>query len=160
MKKFLLILVGTGLTLSALAYGWWAWHKHETDHLAYTLSPVERGTLEDIVSASGLVRPREVYIVGSDLSGKAVAVLADYNQTVAEGDVLGWSWLFPPYRWVFDAQALELTRALVFDGTCLRGKCEDDHNLGYELMKRFAHVVVQRLQATRLQLLDVYGILA
>ena len=80
-------------------------------------------------------------------------------QTVGEGEVLGWSWLFPPYRWHYDAVALELTRVAAFDGRCLREKCEHDHDLGYELMKRFAQVMAQRLQATRLQLLDVYGVL-
>ena len=80
-------------------------------------------------------------------------------QTVGADEVLGSSWLFPPYRWYFDAQALELTRMLVFDGKCLREKCERDHDLGYELMKRFAQEMEQRLQATRLQLLDVYGLL-
>lgn len=79
-------------------------------------------------------------------------------QTVGEGEVLGWSWLFPPYHWHFDARALELTRAIAFDGKCLRTKCEEDHDLGYELVKRFAHILVERLQATRLQLLDVYGV--
>ena len=74
------------------------------------------------------------------------------------GEVFGWSWLFPPYRWHFDVQALDLTRALVFDGQCLRAKCEADHDLGYALMQRFAQVIVQRLQATRLQLLDLYGV--
>jgi CRP/FNR family cyclic AMP-dependent transcriptional regulator len=78
-------------------------------------------------------------------------------QTIAEDDVLGWSWLFPPYRWRFDARALELTRAVALDGACLRRKAEEDYRLGCELMRRFAQVVVQRLQATRLQLLDVYG---
>jgi CRP/FNR family transcriptional regulator, cyclic AMP receptor protein len=77
--------------------------------------------------------------------------------TLHEDDVLGWSWLFPPYRWQFDAQALEPVRAVAFDGTCLRTKCTNDHTLGYELMRRFAQVMVSRLQATRLQLLDVYG---
>ena len=79
-------------------------------------------------------------------------------ETIEAGDVLGWSWLFPPYRWHFDAQALELTRAIAFDGECLRAKCDDDHDLGYTLMQRFARIMMQRLQATRLQLLDVYGV--
>ncbi|MDH3603851.1 MAG: cyclic nucleotide-binding domain-containing protein [Candidatus Tectomicrobia bacterium] len=79
-------------------------------------------------------------------------------ETIEAGEVLGWSWLFPPHRWHFDAQALELTRAIAFDGACLRAKCDEDHDLGYMLMQRFAHVMVQRLQATRLQLLDVYGV--
>ena len=79
-------------------------------------------------------------------------------ETLEAGDVLGWSWLFPPYHWYFDAQAIELVRATAFDGQCLRTKCEADHDLGYELMRRFARVMSQRMQATRLQLLDVYGV--
>lgn len=78
--------------------------------------------------------------------------------TVGEGEVLGWSWLFPPYRWMFDAKALELTRAIALDGKCLRQKCERDHELGYELMKHSMQVAVQRLQATRLQLLNLYDV--
>ena len=77
--------------------------------------------------------------------------------TVEEGDVLGWSWLIPPYHWHFDARAIDLTRAIALDGKCLRTKCEEDHNLGYELLKRFSHIIEQRLQATRIRLLDVYG---
>jgi CRP-like cAMP-binding protein len=78
-------------------------------------------------------------------------------ETLGEGEILGWSWLVPPYNWHFDARALELSRAIALDGKCLRTKCEEDHDLGYELLKRFAHIMEQRLQATRLQLLDVYG---
>jgi len=77
-------------------------------------------------------------------------------ETIGEGDVLGWSWLIPPYRWRFDARALELTRAIALDGKCLRAKSEEDHNLGYELLKRFSSIIVDRFEATRLQLLDVY----
>lgn len=78
-------------------------------------------------------------------------------ETVDAGEVLGWSWLFPPYRWHFDARALSLVRATSFDGACLRGKCERDPQLGYDLMSRFAQVMIQRLQWTRMRLLDVYG---
>jgi CRP/FNR family cyclic AMP-dependent transcriptional regulator len=85
--------------------------------------------------------------------GKGTLMIA----TLGEGTVVGWSWLFPPYRWSFDARALEQTRTVVFDGACLRGKCEEDKSLGYELMQRFAAIMLERLQATRLQLLDVYG---
>jgi CRP-like cAMP-binding protein len=81
-------------------------------------------------------------------------------ETIEAGDVLGWSWLFPPYRWQFDAQALQLVRAIAFDGRCLRTKCNEDHDLGYDLMQRFARVMSQRLQATRLQLLDLYSVQA
>jgi CRP-like cAMP-binding protein len=79
-------------------------------------------------------------------------------QTIEAGDALGWSWLFPPYRWHFGARTLELTRAIAFDGACLRMKAEADHDLGYELLKRFSRTIIERLQATRLQLLDVYGL--
>ncbi|MCF6156288.1 MAG: cyclic nucleotide-binding domain-containing protein [Candidatus Brocadia sp.] len=79
-------------------------------------------------------------------------------QTIGEGEVLGWSWLIPPYHWHYDARALELTRAIALDGKCLRIKCEQDHDLGYELLKRFAYIITQRLETTRLQLLDIYGI--
>jgi CRP-like cAMP-binding protein len=78
-------------------------------------------------------------------------------QTLAEGEIVGVSWLIPPYRWTYDARALGLVRAIAIDGACLRGKCEADHDLGYEMMKRFVPILVQRLQATRLQILDVYA---
>lgn len=77
--------------------------------------------------------------------------------TYGEGEVLGWSWLFPPYVWSHDARARELTRAITFDGACLRAKLEQDPRLGYELMKRFGRIVVDRLENTRLQLADLYG---
>ena len=78
--------------------------------------------------------------------------------TVEAGDILGWSWLVPPYYWHFDARAVELTRAIALDGKCLRQKCENDHELGYELLKRFTNIITQRLEATRMQLLDFYGV--
>ena len=78
-------------------------------------------------------------------------------RTREAGEVLGWSWLVPPYKWHFDARAVELTRAIALDGKCLREKCETDHDLGYEIMRRFALVIAERLEATRLQLMDIYG---
>jgi CRP-like cAMP-binding protein len=70
-------------------------------------------------------------------------------QTVDEGEVLGWSWLFPPYYWHFDARAVAPTEAVFFYGTPLREECENDHELGYELIKRLSEVMIKRLQATR-----------
>ncbi len=78
-------------------------------------------------------------------------------QTLKDGEILGVSWLFPPYRWSFDARAASDLRAIAFDGACLRGKCDADHDLGYELMRRFAPKLSERLQAVRLQLADLYG---
>jgi len=79
-------------------------------------------------------------------------------ETLSDGDILGWSWLLPPYIWRFHAHAVIETRAIALDGKCLREKCEQNHDLGYELLKRFARIVAQRLEATRLQLADVYAV--
>lgn len=73
-------------------------------------------------------------------------------QTLGEGDVLGWSWLFPPYRWRFSARAVAPTEAIALDGKYLRRKCKEDHDLGYELLQRFAGVIEQRFQAMRRRL--------
>jgi CRP/FNR family transcriptional regulator, cyclic AMP receptor protein len=77
--------------------------------------------------------------------------------TVEEGDVVGWSWLVPPYRWFLDARAVKDVSAMTFDATCLRGKCDEDPALGYALMQRVVQVMYQRLQAARVRLLDLYG---
>ncbi|MBU0679242.1 MAG: cyclic nucleotide-binding domain-containing protein [Verrucomicrobia bacterium] len=77
-------------------------------------------------------------------------------QTLGAGDILGWSWLFPPYIWNFDARCVEDAKAIAFDAKCLRAKCEADNVLGYEMFKRFSLIIVQRLQATRMQLMDIY----
>ncbi len=79
-------------------------------------------------------------------------------QTVGPGEVLGWSWLISPYRWHFDALALEQVHAFSIDASCLRSKCETDNHFGYEMLRRFSTVLERRLEATRLQLLDIYGI--
>ena len=78
-------------------------------------------------------------------------------ETLGEGEILGWSWLFPPYKWQFDARALGDVRATAFDAVCLRTKCDADPTLGYELMKRLARPISSRLASARRQLLDVYG---
>jgi CRP-like cAMP-binding protein len=77
--------------------------------------------------------------------------------TADEGDVVGWSWLVPPYRSTFDARAAEATGVVAFDGACLRGKCENDPRLGYELMQRVSKVMNGRLVAAQVRLLDLYG---
>ena len=78
-------------------------------------------------------------------------------ETLGPGEIVGASWLVPPYRWMFDARALEVVRAIGIDAACLRGKCDADHDLGYQMMTRFLPILVKRLHATRLQILDVYG---
>ena len=76
-------------------------------------------------------------------------------QTLGAGDVLGWSWLFPPFSWNFQARAIEPTSAIVLSGAHLLVTAEGNHDFGYELMKRVAQVVIHRLQATRKQLLAI-----
>ncbi len=77
--------------------------------------------------------------------------------TMTDGEVVGFSWLLPPYQLHFDVHALAPTRALLFDGRCLRGKCEQDPALGHELLSRFSRVMADRIHAMSLQLIDVYG---
>lgn len=76
-------------------------------------------------------------------------------QILGAGQVLGWSWLFPPYHWHFSARAVEPTELIALDARALRAKCEADHDLGYEVLKQLAQVMVQRLEATRERILNV-----
>jgi len=78
-------------------------------------------------------------------------------ETLGPSEVLGVSWPFPPYRWAFDSTAVDETSAIAMDAACLRAKCDEDPVLGYQVFSRFAQLMRDRLQATRLQLLDVYG---
>jgi CRP-like cAMP-binding protein len=77
--------------------------------------------------------------------------------TMSEGDIVGFSWLLPPYELRFDVRALTAARALEFDGRSLRGKCTTDPGLGYELLSRFTRIMANRIEAMSLQLMDVYG---
>ncbi len=102
----------------------------------------------------------EFYLVRS--GRVALEIYAPQRQPIVvdslgEGDILGWSWLVPPYYWKFHSHATEDTLAIALDGKCLRTKCEQNHDLGYELLKRFSQIIAQRLEATRFQLLDVYA---
>jgi CRP-like cAMP-binding protein len=78
-------------------------------------------------------------------------------ETVGPGDVVGWSWLVPPYRWTFDARAKDAVGAVAFDGACLRTKLQDDPAFGLEMLSRVSSQLLARLQATRMRLLDLYG---
>lgn len=86
-----------------------------------------------------------------------VAGGASIIDTVEDGEVLGFSWLVPPYRWVFDARAVVDTRAVSFDAQCLRAKCDSDPAVGYAMMSRVALIMHARLEAARVRLLDLYG---
>jgi len=76
---------------------------------------------------------------------------------VRPGGIIGFSWLFPPYRNQFDSRAITAIEAVRLDGKCLRDKSDKDHELGFQFMKRFAELMLQRMQAARRQMLDIYG---
>src|ERR1700731_2729421 len=78
-------------------------------------------------------------------------------ETIGAGDLLGWSWMFPPYVWHFTARAVEPTEAIFFYGTILREYCEGDHSLGYELFKRMTPIMLRRLQAARKRMLSIHA---
>jgi CRP/FNR family transcriptional regulator, cyclic AMP receptor protein len=87
------------------------------------------------------------------LPGRSDAVV----ETLASGAVLGWSWLFPPYAWHFGAVALAPTLTIELEGPGVLRLSQADPEIGYELSRRFMSVVVERLQATRVRLIDIYG---
>lgn len=89
-------------------------------------------------------------VVVESLNGLAEPLVIE---TIKPGDLLGWSWMFPPYTWQFSARTVEPTAAIFFYGTILREYCEKDHSLGYELLKRMSAVMVKRLQAARKNML-------
>jgi CRP-like cAMP-binding protein len=94
-------------------------------------------------------------------SGKVALQLESYRvepftlMTLEEGDIIGWSWLFPPYRRKFTARALGVIRAISLDGRQVCERCEQDHDLGYELMKRFAQIIENRVEALSVHLVAV-----
>jgi CRP/FNR family transcriptional regulator, cyclic AMP receptor protein len=103
------------------------------------------------------IQANEFYLIGKGKVALETALLgcdAIPIQTLGEGEVLGWSWLLPPYQWHYSARAIEPTQVIALDGAALRTLCEQDHDLGYEMMKRFALVIVQRLAATRARFLS------
>lgn len=86
--------------------------------------------------------------------GSGVATI----QTIGAGEVLGWSWLFPPYRWHFSAVAVEATEAVALGARKLRDEMEENHDFGYAIALRIGQVMLERLQATRMRLLELYDV--
>jgi len=104
----------------------------------------------DVANRFYLILEGKVTLEAEARDGQAMPIM-----TIGAGDVLGWSWLFPPYYWHLDARAVEPTKAIFFYGTRLREQCEQDPAFGYELMKRTSEVVIKRLQAARKYLVEV-----
>jgi CRP/FNR family transcriptional regulator, cyclic AMP receptor protein len=97
-----------------------------------------------------VLRKGKVALEGVSPSDELVTI-----DTLEAGDILGWSWLLPPYSWQYSARVIEPVQVIVLDGVYLREKCEEDHDFGYELVKRVMQAIAQRLQTTRTQML--YG---
>ncbi len=105
----------------------------------------------DIANRFYLIESGKVVLESGDSLGDPVIV-----DTISSGDLLGWSWMFPPYVWHFTARAVEPTQAIFFYGTILREYCERDHSLGYDLFKRMTPIMLRRLQAARHKMLGVH----
>jgi CRP-like cAMP-binding protein len=78
-------------------------------------------------------------------------------ETLHDGDIFGWSWMVPPYVHMSDARAITEVRVISLDATCLRGKCDANPALGYEMFKHWLPLIVRRIRTMRMQLLDLYG---
>jgi len=99
-----------------------------------------------------LIETGKIVLESSERLGNPVII-----DTIGRGDLLGWSWMFPPYVWRFTARAVEPTEAIFFYGTILREYCERDHSLGYELFKRMSPIMLRRLQAAREKMLSLHA---
>lgn len=119
----------------------------------------ERFDAGDVIFHEGEEATRFYLIRHGDVAIQTVAVgrMPMVIQTLHEDEILGWAWLAPPYRCGFEARAASLVRALSIDATCLRKKCEENHELGYRMFSRCAVEMSRLLGAARLQLLDVYA---
>jgi CRP/FNR family cyclic AMP-dependent transcriptional regulator len=99
-----------------------------------------------------LLRNGQVSVQVPALVGPALEI-----QTLGEDQILGWSWLIPPYRWSFLARAVEDSDLLEFDGSAILARCEKDPKFGYELFKRFAALMSERLDAARQKMMDQWN---
>ena len=99
-----------------------------------------------------LIETGKVILESSGGMGDPVVI-----DTIGAGDLLGWSWMFPPHTWHFTARAVEPTTAIFFSGMILREYCEKDHSLGYELLKRMSLVMGRRMQAARNKMLTIHN---
>jgi CRP/FNR family cyclic AMP-dependent transcriptional regulator len=99
-----------------------------------------------------LIRSGQIDVEAFSASGGPVLI-----QSLKEGDVLGWSWLVPPYQWRFDARVVKPTEVVALDARDLHGILAMNHDLAYELLRRFLVVIAERLEAERMQMVSLYG---
>lgn len=118
-------------------------HFHPGQHLFREGEPAD---------AFYVIRHGRVSLEVRSATGPSVVV-----DSAHDDDVVGFSWLVPPYRWRYDALATEETSAIAFDGACLRAKGEADPGIGYALLQRVVTEMATRLHSARTRLLDLYG---
>jgi CRP/FNR family cyclic AMP-dependent transcriptional regulator len=106
----------------------------------------------DVANRFYLIESGKVVLESGEDFGEPAVV-----DTIGPGDLLGWSWMFPPYVWRFTARGIEPTDTIFFYGTILRKYCEKDHSLGYELFKRITPVMLRRLRAARNKILSIHA---
>ena len=150
-------------TLSALLLGkhpWMAGLTPDQAHLLGRHAHEIRLTAGQVIFSEGeyadrfwLIWDGQIAIV-LDVPGRGTMLL----ETLGAGDSVGWSWLFPPYRWRFSAVAITDCRAVEIDGAAVRTLCDQDPALCAAIYRRVSAVAVERLQATRLRLLDMYAV--
>ena len=107
-------------------------------------------TQDEVAVSFFLILEGEIEVQIPSIYGPPIVV-----QTLGPNEVLGWSWLFPPYKWNFEARAAEDSTVLEFSGDALRTQCEEDPKMGYEFMKQFASLMAERLQAARMRVMEV-----
>ncbi len=146
--------IGTLLAAHPFLKGWAPRH---LDLLADGAT-LEEHTKGDLIFKQGDPASR-FYLIDS---GSVALTHAGLNsnvliQTLSAGEVLGWSWLFPPFAWHFNAMVTEPARLIVLDGGRIRECASRDHDFGYELMSRISQVVIQRLQVARKKFFKLAG---
>jgi CRP/FNR family transcriptional regulator, cyclic AMP receptor protein len=119
----------------------------------------ERFDVDDLLAKEGT----EATLLYAVLEGKVALEIGSADrpnltvQTVGPGEVLGWSWLVPPHRWRFDARAVKPSRAIALDAEVLRRTLRSHPTWGFQFMVRFMPVLAERLENTRIQLLDIHA---
>lgn len=123
------------------------------DATAVTYGPDERLFAEGGVADAFWLIERGSVAIDMRVPGRGDQVV----ETLVGATVLGWSWLHPPYRWHYGAVTRAETAAIVFDAEPVRRRCDADPAFGYAILRCFTPVIVERLQATRLRMLDLYA---
>ena len=128
-------------------------------HLLKECAVFERYGMEQVIFEEGGAA-EHFYLIHSGLVALqtfAPGVGVTTVQTLSAGEVLGWSWMVPPYRWHFSALAVEPVEALAIYAPELKARMEENHDFGYAILRRMGPVMLERLQSTRMRLLELYG---